>query len=110
MEIRVIPMEVSILSEGESALYVPLMPKIRRPGAIAPKRLYIKPHVSYDLLVYGATRKRGFVKEGIPTLVPGSFGIVGLNFARCIISITISGQDFLWMRNLTRVLILRTIS
>ena len=49
--------------------------------AIAPKRLYIKPHVSYDLLVYGATRKRGFVKEGIPTLVPGSFGIVGLNFA-----------------------------
>ena len=50
-------------------------------GAIAPKRLYIKPHVSYDLLVYGATRKRGFVKEGIPTLVPGSFGIVGLNFA-----------------------------
>ena len=50
-------------------------------GAIAPKRLYIRPHVSYDLLVYGATRKRGFVKEGIPTLVPGSFGIVGLNFA-----------------------------
>lgn len=33
------------------------------------------------MLVYGATRKRGFVKEGIPTLVPGSFGIVGLNFA-----------------------------
>ena len=36
MEIRVIPMEVSILSEGESALYVPLMPKIRRPEQLLP--------------------------------------------------------------------------
>lgn len=44
-------------------------------------RLSIKPHVSYDLLIYGATRKRGFVKDYMPTLVPGSFGIVGLNFA-----------------------------
>ena len=30
-------------------------------GAIAPERLFIKPHVSYDLVIYGATRKRGFV-------------------------------------------------
>lgn len=50
-------------------------------GAIAPKRFFIKPHVSYDLVVYGATRKKGFVKDDIPSLVPGSFGIVGLNFA-----------------------------
>lgn len=50
-------------------------------GAIVPKRLLIKPHVNYDLMVYGATRKKGFVTDGMPTLVPGSFGIVGLNFA-----------------------------
>lgn len=50
-------------------------------GAIAPERLFIKPHVSYDLVLYGATRKRGFVKDNVPSLVPGSFGIVGLNFA-----------------------------
>ena len=46
-----------------------------------PKRLYVKPHISYDLVIYGATRKRGFVKDGVPSLVPGSFGIAGLNFA-----------------------------
>lgn len=50
-------------------------------GAMAPERLFIKPHVSYDLVIYGATRKRGFVKDNVPSLVPGSFGIVGLNFA-----------------------------
>lgn len=32
-------------------------------------------------MIYGATRKRGFIKDDIPTLVPGSFGIAGLNFA-----------------------------
>lgn len=48
---------------------------------IVPKRLFIKPHVSYDLMLYGATRKRGFVKDNVPSLVPGSFGIAGLNFA-----------------------------
>ena len=46
-----------------------------------PKRLYVKPHISYDLVIYGATRKRGFVKDGVPSLVPGSFGIAGPNFA-----------------------------
>lgn len=50
-------------------------------GTIEPKRLFIKPNVSYDLVVYGATRKKGFVKDDIPCLVPGSFGIVGLNVA-----------------------------
>lgn len=50
-------------------------------GPMAPSRLFIKPHVSYDLVLYGATRKKGFVKNDIPTLVPGSFGIAGLNFA-----------------------------
>lgn len=50
-------------------------------GAVDSKRLFIEPHVSYDLVVYGATRKKGFVKDNVPSLVPGSFGIVGLNFA-----------------------------
>lgn len=45
------------------------------------KRLFMQPHVSYDLVLYGATRKRGFIKDDIPTLVPGSFGVAGLNFA-----------------------------
>ena len=29
------------------------------PGPITPRRLFIKPHVSYDLVIYGATRKKG---------------------------------------------------
>lgn len=45
------------------------------------KRFFMQPHVSYDLVLYGATRKRGFIKDDIPTLVPGSFGVAGLNFA-----------------------------
>lgn len=42
--------------------------------------LAIKPHISYDLVVYGATRKKGFATEHETCLVPGSFGVVGLNF------------------------------
>lgn len=48
---------------------------------IANRRMRMKPHFSYDLLVYGATRKKGYIKENSASLVPGSFGIVGLNFA-----------------------------
>lgn len=45
-----------------------------------------KPHVSYDLMVYCAARKRMlFIEnegsEGYPELLPGRFGIIGLNFA-----------------------------
>ena len=50
-------------------------------GAVGSKRLFIEPHVSYDVVVYCATRKKGFVKDNVPSLVPGSFGIIGLNFA-----------------------------
>ncbi|MCP3894448.1 MAG: acyloxyacyl hydrolase [Bacteroides sp.] len=50
-------------------------------GTAASKQMSVKPHVSYDLVVYGATHKKGYVKDGTPTLIPGSFGIVGLNFA-----------------------------
>ncbi len=38
-------------------------------------------YISYDLIVYGATRKRGvFPENDDPLLAPGSFGIIGLNF------------------------------
>ena len=38
-------------------------------------------YVSYDLVVYGATRKKGvFPENSNPMLAPGSFAIVGLNF------------------------------
>lgn len=40
------------------------------------RSINIKPYICYDLVVYGATRKKGFNDY----MVPGSFGIVGLNF------------------------------
>lgn len=50
------------------------------PGIGKAKPTDILPHVSYDLVVYGATRKKGFIQGNEAYLVPGSFGIVGLNF------------------------------
>lgn len=35
---------------------------------------------SYDLIVYGATRRRGIISSNERYLIPGSFGVVGLNF------------------------------
>lgn len=51
-------------------------------SALPPQGLPFRPHVSYDLTLYGATKIRGWVDEeyGGSTLVPGSFGVVGLNF------------------------------
>lgn len=46
-----------------------------------PNRIFVKPHVSYDLVFYGATHKKGYIKNGSPSLVPGSFGVLGLNVA-----------------------------
>ena len=50
-------------------------------GSITPGRLFIKPHVSYDLVVYGATRKRGLIGDDVSSMIPGSFGVAGINFA-----------------------------
>lgn len=45
------------------------------------RRYIFNPYINYDLILYGATRKRGlFPKDADPMLIPGSFGIVGLNF------------------------------
>ena len=47
----------------------------------APGQPAFRPYISYDVVLYGATRKKGsFPPEGDPLLVPGSFGIIGLNF------------------------------
>ena len=51
------------------------------PGSITPRRLFIKPHVSYDLVIYGATRKRGLIGDDVSSMIPDSFGVVGINFA-----------------------------
>lgn len=39
-----------------------------------------KPYFSYDLVIYGATRKRAMLNDSSPYMIPGSFGLVGLNF------------------------------
>lgn len=41
----------------------------------------VKPHFSYDLVIYGAARKRMLHIDSDPQLLPGRFGIAGLNFA-----------------------------
>lgn len=45
-----------------------------------PKPIFDR-YISYDLIVYGATRKKGvFPEDHSPLLAPGSFAIIGLNF------------------------------
>jgi len=39
-----------------------------------------RPYVSYDLILYGALRKKGFVLPEQTYLIPGSFAVAGLNF------------------------------
>lgn len=41
----------------------------------------VRPHFSYDLVVYGAARKRMIHINDTPQLLPGRFGVAGLNFA-----------------------------
>lgn len=48
--------------------------------AVIPKYGF-KPYVSYDLIVYGATKKKGIVwQDGSGMLIPGKFAVAGLNF------------------------------
>lgn len=39
-----------------------------------------RPYVSYDLILYGALRKKGFILEDRTYMIPGSFAVAGLNF------------------------------
>ena len=38
------------------------------------------PHVSYDLVLYGALRTKGYVWPDRAYLIPGKFGVAGVNF------------------------------
>ena len=50
-------------------------------AALPPAVLPFRPHISYDLTLYGGTKIRGWMNEyGGSTLVPGSFGVAGINF------------------------------
>lgn len=40
-----------------------------------------RPHISYDLVLYGAVRKKVVDLNGFAEVLPGHFGIAGLNFA-----------------------------
>ena len=41
-----------------------------------------KKRISYDLVLYAATRKKGFyLDDGNPFVVPGSFAVLGMNFS-----------------------------
>lgn len=56
-------------------------PEVSRSIRFQPQRSPFLPHITYDLIAYGATRKKGvFPEEDNPMLVPGSFGIAGINF------------------------------
>lgn len=39
-----------------------------------------RPYVSYDLILYGALRKKGFILGERTYMIPGAFAVAGLNF------------------------------
>lgn len=48
--------------------------------AVTPKYGF-KQYINYDVIVYGATKKKGIVwHDGSGTLIPGSFAVAGINF------------------------------
>lgn len=49
--------------------------------ALPPRTPYFQPHISYDLIVYGSTKIRGWMDDYSGTLLPGPFGVVGINFS-----------------------------
>lgn len=53
--------------------------KNNRP-AVTP-RYGFKPYISYDLIIYGATKKKGITwQDGTGMVIPGNFAVTGLNF------------------------------
>lgn len=70
------------LAEGRIGLSYSFKDEDRecRAGAGADAPEFIR-HVSYDLVLYGALRKKGFyLPDGTPYVVQGSFAVGGLNF------------------------------
>lgn len=49
-------------------------------GDVRPAPLEAASRFSYDLVLYGSTRRRGIIWPDHGELVPGSFGVAGLNF------------------------------
>lgn len=55
--------------------------KKRRIASPATGNSFFTPYVSYDLIAYGAVKRKGiFPEDHDPVLAPGSFGVLGLNF------------------------------
>lgn len=49
--------------------------------AVTPKYGF-KPYINYDVIIYGATKKKGIMwEEGSGTVIPGVFAVAGLNFS-----------------------------
>lgn len=49
--------------------------------AVTPKYGF-KPYINYDVIIYGASKKKGIMwEEGSGTVIPGVFAVAGLNFS-----------------------------
>lgn len=55
-------------------------PSALRSDKLPSNRIILSSPITYDLILYGATRKRAVLNETSPFMIPGSFGILGLNF------------------------------
>lgn len=56
------------------------VPATYRSDRLSSKHNILLSPITYDLIIYGATRKRAVLNETSPFMIPGSFGILGLNF------------------------------
>ena len=65
---------------GMVRTFGPAAEKVSRETVELPVSERFQPHFTYDLIIYGATRKRAMLNESNPYMIPGSFGLVGLNF------------------------------
>ena len=65
---------------GVVRTFGPTAEKISPQVAGSSARNIFQPYFSYDLIIYGATRKRAMLNVGNSYMIPGSFGLVGLNF------------------------------
>ena len=45
-----------------------------------PTAQHIEPHISYDIVLYGTTKRKRVIKPDEAYLAPGSFGVLGFNF------------------------------
>lgn len=68
-------------SIGFAHYFVPARKREVFKESLIAERVKFHSYVSYDLIVYGATKKKGvLLEQGAALLVPGSFAIAGINF------------------------------